>query len=463
VLAVLAVLSIAAATPGESGNPLRIDSFVVNGIPTPRLPTRAAVDWCGSNQPTALDRKPDVDLSSPRQVHVTYAVPADGTSQFTALASRIATDASAIDAWWRREDSTRTLRYDLFAFPGCAAKFGSLDIGYMRLPRNSGNYVGDTGANALLTDMSDLDALSNQKHLVYYDGPPPFDSSVCGTSFVPRSAPSNGGLAGLAFVWLRSLCGGDVGAGGLNAAVAVHELIHGLGALQGSPAPNECPPPDSGHVCDSVLDILYPEASDQTSLSTQVLDVGRDDYYGHSTSARFDVQDSPWLTRFPQQRLAVVIQGTGTARGTVRLTSPTTFECEQSCDLQLDQGVSATLVARPRAGARFFRWRGACSGTAACGVTLDAARSVVAVFGPNTFRLTVGVGGKGRVSSSPPGLACPIRCTASFKARSSVRLRATASPGYLFAGWTGSCRGTSGCVVKLNGNRSVRATFRKRT
>ena len=283
---------------------------------------------------------------------------------------------------------------------------------------------------------------------------------MCGTAFVPRSATTQGGFSGIAFVWLQSLCGGDVGAGGLNAAVAVHELIHGLAALQGG-GPNECLPPNEGHVCDSPTDVLYPEASSQTTLSTQILDIGRDDYYGHSGSS-FDVQDSAWLSHLPQQRLTVAIQRTGSARGTVRLTSPTTFECAQSCSLQLDLGLSATLVARPAAGFRFAGWRGACSGTAPCVVTLEAARSVVALFGAGTFRLTVGVGGKGNVSSTPTGLTCPNRCSASFKAASNVRLRATASPGFVFSGWTGSCRGKTACVVKLNGNRSVRATFRRR-
>ena len=183
--------------------------------------------------------------------------------------------------------------------------------------------------------------------------------------------------------------------------------------------------PQRGHVCDSPTDVLYPEANSQTTLSTQILDVGRDDYYGHSGSS-FDVQDSAWLSHLPQQRLSVSIQRTGPSRGAVRLTSPTAFECAQSCSLQLDLGLSVTLIARPATGSRFAGWRGACTGTAPCAVTLDAARNVTATFGAGLFRLTVGVGGKGKVSSSPAGLTCPNRCSASFKAASNVRLRATA-------------------------------------
>ncbi len=457
---VLAALAVSAATPSQSSL-VRLDSFAVDSVNAPRVPARTAVDWCGASQPAALDRKPDGDLSSLRNVHVTYAVPADVSGRFGTLASAIATDTAAIDAWWRREDPTRAPRYDLFAFPGCTAKFGSLDLGFVRLPQGAAAYTGNNAADVLLSDLSAIEALTSQKHVVYYDGPAPFGDQVCGTTFVPRSATTQGGFSGIAFVWLQSLCGGDVGAGRLNAAVAVHELIHGLAALQGG-SPNECPPPNDGHVCDSPNDVLYPEASSQTTLSTQILDTGRDDYYGHSGSS-FDVQDSAWLSHLPQQRLTVAIQRTGSARGTVRLTSPTAFECAQSCSLQLDLGLSATLVARPAAGFRFAGWKGACSGTASCVVTLAAARSVVALFGAGTFRLTVGVGGKGKVSSSPTGLTCPSRCSASFRAASNVRLRATASPGFVFSGWTGSCRGTTACVVKLNGNRSVGATFKRRS
>ena len=232
IASVLTALFATAAAPSPA-ELVRVDSWRVNAAPKARVPARAAVEWCGTGQPTAVDRKPDADLSSPRQVHVTYAIPADGTDQFGAFGTRLATDAESMDVWWRREDPTRTLRFDLFAFPGCTAKFGRLDIGFVRLPRAGGSYLDDIGADRLIADLGQLANLTNLKHLVYYDGPPVFDDNVCGTAFVPRSATTNGGLAGIAFVWTKSLCGGDIGAGGLNAAVAVHELIHGLGSLQG--------------------------------------------------------------------------------------------------------------------------------------------------------------------------------------------------------------------------------------
>ena len=462
IVATLAGLLTAAAAPTESGL-VGTHSWVVDTAPKPRVPARAAVDWCGAGQPTAVNRSPEADLSSQRHVHVTYAIPADAADRFSSLASPIATDAAAMDTWWRREDPSRTIRFDLFAFPGCATKAGRLDIGFVRLPRVGSLYLGDTGADRLLVDLSQVTTLSDFKHLVYYDGPAVFDANVCGTAFVPRTATSVGGDDGIAFVWLKSLCGFDVGAAGLNAAVAVHELIHGLGALQGARgiAPNECDPPDDGHVCDSPTDVLFPSANSQTTISGQTLDVGRDDYYGHSLPS-FDVQDSPWLSRLPQQRLSVTIQRSGTRTGVVRLVQPSTFECSQSCALDLDQGVAAALVAAPRAGARFVRWLGACTGSGTCQVTLDGARNVTAVFSTATFRLSASVTGKGTVRSAPTGVSCPGRCASAFRADSNVRVRATPATGFRFVSWAGACRGAGACVVKMSANRSVRATFRRK-
>jgi hypothetical protein len=87
---------------------------------------------------------------------------------------------------------------------------------------------------------------------------------------------------------------------------------------------------------------------------------------------------------------------------------------------------------------------------------------VTAVFGPANFRLTTSVGGQGKISSTPGGVSCPGRCTAAFRAESNVRLRATAAAGFRFVSWTGSCRGSGPCVVKLSRDRSVRAIFRRR-
>jgi hypothetical protein len=71
--------------------------------------------------------------------------------------------------------------------------------------------------------------------------------------------------------------------------VAVHELVHVLGAVENG-APNLC---KDGHVCDAPEDLLAAFLSGN-ELDAHVLDAGRNDYYGHDGSW-LDVQDSFFL------------------------------------------------------------------------------------------------------------------------------------------------------------------------
>jgi len=416
-----------------------------------------SVTWCGDG-PLPSNRSPELELSSLFQVHVVYAIPADGTDQFGAYASRIASDTAAIDAWWQAQDATRTLRFDLYPFPGCTSRFGMLDIGFARLPHEGAYYLGTAPERfeRLIADLPSFASLSTQKILVYYDGPVP-DPQLCGVSNVD---PGRGGPYGFAFVWLQSGCPNDVGQGKFSAAVAAHELVHGLGALSGGGAPHVCTSPEeAGHVCDSTTDILYPYASESTSLEVQVLDFGRDDYYGHP-GTWFDAQDSPWLARLPQSSLSITVKRVDKAAGSVTMTLPAQLACSASCTATLDNGTAVALTAVPQDGSRFDGWGGACSGTGACSVKMDAARSVSATFTPGSFAVSVTVRGRGRVSSAPGGIACSIgRCLSRFPAGRTVRLRAEPSAGFRFASWSGDCRGRVACVLRLDRDRSVRATF----
>ncbi|HEY3065602.1 MAG TPA: galactose oxidase-like domain-containing protein, partial [Methylomirabilota bacterium] len=61
--------------------------------------------------------------------------------------------------------------------------------------------------------------------------------------------------------------------------------------------------------------------------------------------------------------------------------SPAGINCGNSCSAAYAQGTVVTLTAVPnRNNARFVEWTGACSGTGACTVTMDAAKSVTARF-----------------------------------------------------------------------------------
>src|SRR5205085_4147658 len=76
--------------------------------------------------------------------------------------------------------------------------------------------------------------------------------------------------------------------------------------------------------------------------------------------------------------------------------------CTADCDTVWDGGTLVTLSAAGVGGrSRFVGWRGPCTGRATCGVTLDASRSITAVFGPVSVAVRVSTSGRGRVACAP--------------------------------------------------------------
>ena len=298
------------------------------------------VAWCGQDE-VAANRSPEVEVSSGNQIRVVYAVPTDRPDRFPSLASPIATDVSAIDQWWQRKDPSRTPRFDLYPFPGCGSRFGMLDIGVVRLPAASASYQGEDGFTRLTDDVAALTP-GDVKTLAFYDGP--HGGNICGEAW---TAPFLGGTRGVAIAYLETPpgCGQDLGTGGGLASTAAHELTHALGAVPPA-APNGC----DGHACDSSADLMWATAvPGRDALSGKILDVNRDDYYGHS-GAWWDVQDSNWLMHLPQFPLTVSVVGRGGA-GTVG-SQPETLSCPTACSAVWDNGTLVSLVAQPADGSR---------------------------------------------------------------------------------------------------------------
>jgi hypothetical protein len=67
--------------------------------------------------------------------------------------------------------------------------------------------------------------------------------------------------------------------------------------------------------------------------------------------------------------------------------------------------------------------------------------------------------GSGKVTSSPKGISCGKTCSHKFVFGTAVTVKAKASKGSSFGGWTGACRGRSRCKVKANAARSITAKF----
>ena len=250
---------------------------------TPPAHASTPIPWCGTDS-SAVDRLPDPTPGY--AVHVAYVRPPGGPDHFAELAPRIVGDVAAIEAWWRTQDAARSPRFDLFPV-ACATAFGALDITNVELSQDIGE-IDDAFDTIRLLLASELGFDESEKvYLVYYDGPTGQSGfeRVCGQG----AEPAGSGLPGIAVIYLDSCEATSTDS--LRPIVAVHELVHVLGAVDDA-APNSC---DDGHVCDLEADLMISSLSGD-ELETRVLDGGRDDYYGHPGSWT-DVRDSLFLER----------------------------------------------------------------------------------------------------------------------------------------------------------------------
>ncbi len=167
---------------------------------------------------------------------------------------------------------------------------------------------------------------------------------------------------------------------------------------------------------------------------------------------------------FTLQTFNVSVAKTGAGTGTVT-SSPTGINCGATCSASFNAGASVTLDATASAGSIFTGWSGACTGTGTCVVTIDAAKSVTAIFDLQTFNLSVAKAGTGTgvVTSSPAGINCGTNCSSSFNSGATITLTATPSAGSFFTGWSAGCTGTGSCVVTIDAAKSVTANFTLKT
>ena len=143
-----------------------------------------------------------------------------------------------------------------------------------------------------------------------------------------------------------------------------------------------------------------------------------------------------------------------------------------TCTTAWTPGAVVSLTATPSGNSPFGGWGGACTGTGACTVTMDGAKTVTASFLAGLYRLTVspqGTGG-GTVAAvdgagSPLPLSCTVKggvasgCTLDLPGGTKVTLVAVSDATSVFSGWAIACVGTAPCSVTLSTNRTVAARF----
>jgi List-Bact-rpt repeat protein len=421
-------------------------ALVVAAAPTAGESAASAARWCGA-EPTAADRLPDLARGG-RQIHVVFAYPADASPDLADASPRLVAEAQAMDAWWRREDPSRTPRFDRFPAPGCEEPLGDLDISHVQLPRSGSAYAGcQSSLNAfstcLIRDLVDARGFPERgpkKYLVYYAG--------------PIQAPCGSGGTWFAMAFLGNACGSGFGEGGDATWVATHELLHGLGAVPAE-APHVCGP---AHVCDSPADIMNAYAR-HPALADATLDVGRDDYYGHGGSW-LDVRRSFWLARLDAPPATLTVEVAGRGKGTVS-SDEGTIACPPRCSAELDPGYPLTLTVDAGSGSTLLEWGGACTGSEPCALTAEGAMTVTALIEPATQRLRMAVSGSGRIVSSEG--SCRRRCSLAASTDSAVTFRARPAAGWRFVRWTGGCTGVRPrCTLVVHDPVTVSARFRRR-
>jgi len=155
-----------------------------------------------------------------------------------------------------------------------------------------------------------------------------------------------------------------------------------------------------------------------------------------------------------------ILTVTKTGNGTVTDTGGM-INCPGTCTGKYGRGVNVTLSATPAAGSTFIGWSGACSGLAACVVTMTASKTVNAEFSDSGLVVSKEGTGNGTVVSSPPGISCGSKCAAAFSKNSSVSLTATADRLSKFEGWGLDCASArkADCALTMNAPKKASANF----
>ena len=111
------------------------------------------------------------------------------------------------------------------------------------------------------------------------------------------------------------------------------------------------------------------------------------------------------------------------------------------------------IEATPASGYQFDQWSGACSGSGACQVTMDADKSVIAHFTQITHTLDV--------VADPPdgGTTVPAAGSHIYVENDIVTVTATANTGFEFDHWGGACSGSGACQVTMSTDLNVTAYF----
>ena len=235
----------------------------------------------------ATTDRPD-DLSAP-QVHVVYAIPADGVDRRLDVDGSLVNSVGSFQRWLRGQTPGRALRMDTYQ--------GQLDVTFFRSAMDGEDVVKDNAlAGTLGEELVQAGfAAKHKRYAVYWDGPS-----------VPL--PCGGAQPGRpAVMYLQSSCAQPLASSprapmGYWEAAMLHDVFHTLGVVADcAPRHNDDRPL---HVGGDPTDLMWAGRGDwlPTGFRSAVLDVGHDDYYRHGVRGCADLDDSPFLTSTVEPR-----------------------------------------------------------------------------------------------------------------------------------------------------------------
>jgi hypothetical protein len=222
------------------------------------------------------------------QIHVLYVLPNDGADQALDTNGTIAASVRNFQTWLKGQTGGYGMRLDTSA--------GELDVSFVRLT-DSDAQLADRGvfmrdaieAGTRAAGFADPDKV----YAAYYGGS---NTAACGGGAWPPTL-----LGNLAALYVKATYGAGLpcyeparSTAGLQLMdfAMLHETLHTLGFVA-TCAPHET---RSGHVSDSPTDLMY--AGDQP-WTPQVLDFGRDDYFGANRQGCLDLTQSGYYEGFP--------------------------------------------------------------------------------------------------------------------------------------------------------------------
>ncbi len=169
--------------------------------------------------------------------------------------------------------------------------------------------------------------------------------------------------------------------------------------------------------------------------------------------------------KFTLKQYALNVTKAGTGSGTVT-SIPAGIACGADCAQNYNHDTFVTLIAAASpgstfGGSTFSGW----SGDPDCSdgqVTMSEAKTCTATFTLNQYTLSVtedrSGNGSGTVTSIPAGIDCGADCAQSYDYKTAVTLKAAASAGSTFTGWSGDPDCLDG-LVTMSSSKTCAAKF----